>query len=149
MKYLSEYRDPAMARALVTEIRRSATRRWVLMEVCGGQTHTIVKQGLDERLVDLLERRDAHGTARPVHHLDRLAQQLVQPLLHDGVRLTAADFHQYPSPRTGVGDLGCQASHDALVAIFVDEFHSVRRVLSPFERARPVCRGAVIQPISL
>ena len=45
MKYLNEYRDPALARALVRQILATATRRWVLMEVCGGQTHTIVKQG--------------------------------------------------------------------------------------------------------
>ena len=64
MKYLSEYRDPAMARALVTEIRRSATRRWVLMEVCGGQTHTIVKQGLDELLGESIEM--VHGPGCPV-----------------------------------------------------------------------------------
>ena len=48
MKYLSEYRDPALARALIGQIRQTASRRWTLMEVCGGQTHTIVKQGLDE-----------------------------------------------------------------------------------------------------
>ena len=64
MKYLSEYRDPAMARALVTEIRRSATRRWVLMEVCGGQTHTIVKQGLDALLGESIEM--VHGPGCPV-----------------------------------------------------------------------------------
>jgi hydrogenase expression/formation protein HypD len=64
VKYLSEYRDPAMARALVTEIRRSATRRWVLMEVCGGQTHTIVKQGLDALLGESIEM--VHGPGCPV-----------------------------------------------------------------------------------
>ena len=64
MKYLSEYRDPTLARALVAEIKRSATRRWVLMEVCGGQTHTIVKQGLDELLADAVEM--VHGPGCPV-----------------------------------------------------------------------------------
>jgi hydrogenase expression/formation protein HypD len=64
MKYLSEYRDPKVARALVAEIKRAATRRWVLMEVCGGQTHTIVKQGLDELLEDAVEM--VHGPGCPV-----------------------------------------------------------------------------------
>ena len=64
MKYLSEYRDPTVARALVAEIKRAATRRWVLMEVCGGQTHTIVKQGLDELLGDAVEM--VHGPGCPV-----------------------------------------------------------------------------------
>ena len=54
MKYLAEYHDPEVARALIARIRARATRRWVLMEVCGGQTHTIVRQGIDELLIDLV-----------------------------------------------------------------------------------------------
>ena len=64
MRYLSEYRDPRVARGLVAEIKRTATRRWVLMEVCGGQTHTIVKQGLDELLGEAVEM--VHGPGCPV-----------------------------------------------------------------------------------
>ena len=64
MKYLSEYRDPAIARALIERIRRTATRRWTLMEVCGGQTHTIVRQGLDELLDGAVEM--IHGPGCPV-----------------------------------------------------------------------------------
>jgi hydrogenase expression/formation protein HypD len=64
MKYLSEYRDPSVARGLITRIRELATRRWVLMEVCGGQTHTIVRQGLDQLLGDAVEM--IHGPGCPV-----------------------------------------------------------------------------------
>jgi len=64
MKYLSEYRDPKVARGLISRIAETATRRWVLMEVCGGQTHTIVKQGLDELLEDAVEM--IHGPGCPV-----------------------------------------------------------------------------------
>ncbi len=64
MKYLEEYRDPEIARALVGRIQRMATRRWALMEVCGGQTHTLVKQGLDELLGDAVEM--IHGPGCPV-----------------------------------------------------------------------------------
>ena len=64
MKYLNEYRDPAVARALIEQIRREATRRWVLMEVCGGQTHTIVRQGLDALLDAAVEM--VHGPGCPV-----------------------------------------------------------------------------------
>ncbi|MFN2548921.1 MAG: hydrogenase formation protein HypD [Myxococcales bacterium] len=63
MKYLDEYRDAAAAHRLLEAIRRTATRRWVIMEVCGGQTHSIVKYGLDELLptVELV-----HGPGCPV-----------------------------------------------------------------------------------
>jgi len=64
MKYLSEYRDPVLARSLVRRIQRTASRPWVLMEVCGGQTHTIVKQGLDQVLQDAVEL--IHGPGCPV-----------------------------------------------------------------------------------
>jgi hydrogenase expression/formation protein HypD len=64
VKYLSEYRDPALARALVERIGRTATRRWTLMEVCGGQTHTIVKQGINDVLSDAVEM--IHGPGCPV-----------------------------------------------------------------------------------
>jgi hydrogenase expression/formation protein HypD len=64
VKYLSEYRDPVIARALIERIRRTATRPWTLMEVCGGQTHTIVKQGLDALLDGAVEM--IHGPGCPV-----------------------------------------------------------------------------------
>src|SRR5215471_1989944 len=50
MKYLDEYRDASAARKYAREIERITTRDWKLMEVCGGQTHAIVKFGLDELL---------------------------------------------------------------------------------------------------
>ena len=64
MKYLSEYRDPAIARSLIDRIKRTATRQWTLMEVCGGQTHTIVRQGLDALLEGAVEM--IHGPGCPV-----------------------------------------------------------------------------------
>jgi hydrogenase expression/formation protein HypD len=64
VKYLSEYRDPKLARSLVERITKTATRRWVLMEVCGGQTHTIVKQGINQLLHNQVEM--VHGPGCPV-----------------------------------------------------------------------------------
>lgn len=64
MKYLNEYRDPTVARSLIRRIQSTATRRWPLMEVCGGQTHTLVRQGIDELLEDHVEL--IHGPGCPV-----------------------------------------------------------------------------------
>ena len=64
MKYLDEYRNEALAKTLVEEIRRTVTRPWVLMEVCGGQTHSIVKYGIDRLLPEGLEL--VHGPGCPV-----------------------------------------------------------------------------------
>jgi hydrogenase expression/formation protein HypD len=64
MKYVDEYRDPQAAHALAAAIRRAATRPWTIMEVCGGQTHTIVKYGIDEVLPPGIEL--VHGPGCPV-----------------------------------------------------------------------------------
>ncbi len=64
MKYIDEYRDEAVAAKLVSELRRVVTKPWVLMEVCGGQTHTIVKYGIDRLLPDEVEL--VHGPGCPV-----------------------------------------------------------------------------------
>jgi len=64
MKYLDEYRSEPIAEKLVAEIRHVVTRPWVLMEVCGGQTHSIVKYGLDRLLPAEVEL--VHGPGCPV-----------------------------------------------------------------------------------
>ena len=64
MKFLDEYRDEALAGKIVDEIRRMTTKPWVLMEVCGGQTHTIVKYGIDRLLPNEIEL--VHGPGCPV-----------------------------------------------------------------------------------
>ncbi len=64
MKYIDEYRSEALAAKVLGEIRRTVTRNWVLMEVCGGQTHSIVKHGIDRLLPDHVEL--VHGPGCPV-----------------------------------------------------------------------------------
>jgi hydrogenase expression/formation protein HypD len=64
MKYLDEYHDDKMARGLLDRIDEMVTQPWTIMEVCGGQTHTIVRQGIDQLLPDLVEL--VHGPGCPV-----------------------------------------------------------------------------------
>ncbi len=64
MKFLDEYRDAEGARKLAEQLKRITTRPWTLMEVCGGQTHAIVKFGIDELLPDGVEL--VHGPGCPV-----------------------------------------------------------------------------------
>src|SRR5215467_12910916 len=64
MKFLDEYRDQKVAEKILAEIRHTVTRPWVLMEVCGGQTHSIVKYGLDHLLPKEVEL--VHGPGCPV-----------------------------------------------------------------------------------
>ncbi|HVI09504.1 MAG TPA: hydrogenase formation protein HypD [Candidatus Binatia bacterium] len=64
MKYLDEYRDARIALSLAEDIAQSAVRPWVLMEICGGQTHTIMRYGIDELLPKGVEL--VHGPGCPV-----------------------------------------------------------------------------------
>ena len=64
MKFVDEYRDGDAARKLADAIARTVTRPWTIMEVCGGQTHTIVKYGIDEVLPPDVEL--VHGPGCPV-----------------------------------------------------------------------------------
>ena len=64
MKYLDEYRDAEAARRYAREIEAAATRDWTLMELCGGQTHAIIRYGIDELLPKKIE--FIHGPGCPV-----------------------------------------------------------------------------------
>jgi hydrogenase expression/formation protein HypD len=100
VKYLDEYRDPELARVLLGELGRAVTKPWTLMEVCGGQTHTIVRQGIDELLPGGI--RMIHGPGCPVcvtplETLDRAMAIAARP----GVILTSfGDMLRVPGSTT-------------------------------------------------
>lgn len=64
MKYLSEYRDPELVEQYVTELHKTVTRPWTIMEVCGGQTHSLVKNGILNMLPEAVQM--VHGPGCPV-----------------------------------------------------------------------------------
>ncbi len=64
MKYIDEYRDPDRARSILRKIGSVATRPWTVMEICGGQTHSIMRNGIDQLLPETVEL--VHGPGCPV-----------------------------------------------------------------------------------
>ena len=64
MKYLSEYRDPELVEKYLNRLHKVTTQNWTLMEVCGGQTHSLVKNGILEMLPEKI--RMVHGPGCPV-----------------------------------------------------------------------------------
>lgn len=88
MQYVDEFRDPHTAKRLVEQIHSSASRRWVLMEVCGGQTHSLLKYGIDEALANTVEL--IHGPGCPVCVTDAaLIDQAIQLALQPHVVLAS------------------------------------------------------------
>lgn len=64
MKYLDEYRDAELVHSTIAKIKETVSQSWTLMEICGGQTHSIIKNGLDQLLPDEIEL--VHGPGCPV-----------------------------------------------------------------------------------
>ena len=64
MKYITEYRDANLVKSVVSEIHQTVTQPWVIMEICGGQTHAIVRHGIDQILPKEIEL--VHGPGCPV-----------------------------------------------------------------------------------
>ena len=100
MKYLDEYRDPALARRLVAEIRRSATRPWVLMEICGGQTHTLVKYGIEELIGERVELVHGPGCTVCVTPLEILDKAIAIASIPEVIFVSYGDMLRVPGSRS-------------------------------------------------
>jgi len=82
MKYLDEFRDPELAAKLLAEIRQATTRPWAMMEVCGGQTHSIIRNGIDQLLpegVELIHGPGCPVCVTPVEMIDRALEIAARP----------------------------------------------------------------------
>lgn len=82
MRHLDEYRDPHAVRAVLGRIEGAATRAWTIMEVCGGQTHSILKFGLDQLLparIQLIHGPGCPVCVTPLEQIDRALMLARQP----------------------------------------------------------------------
>lgn len=96
MKYLDEYRDGRIARALASQIAEITTKPWVLMEICGGQTHTIMRYGLDEllpRSVELVHGPGCPVCVTPLETIDKAAALAMDP---DVILVSYGDMLRVP-----------------------------------------------------
>ena len=82
MKHLAEYRDAEKAQRMAAEIHRVATRPWAIMEVCGGQTHSIIRNGVDQLLppeVELIHGPGCPVCVTPLETIDRALAIAAKP----------------------------------------------------------------------
>jgi len=100
VKYIDEYRDGRIARELSAEIARRTTRHWVLMEICGGQTHTLMRFGIDEMLPANIEM--VHGPGCPVCVTPlEMIDKAIEVALRPGVILVSyGDMLRVPGSHT-------------------------------------------------
>jgi hydrogenase expression/formation protein HypD len=157
VKYIEEYRDPVLCGEYAEEIRRTARRKWVLMEVCGGQTHTILRYGIQELLRDSVE--FVHGPGcpvcvTPVSFIDAAVRLAKIP----GVVLcTHGDMLRVPGT---LGDLNSARASGGDVRVVYSPFDAVdlavknrdRQVIMfavGFETTAPVTAAAVLEAAGL
>lgn len=137
MKYLDEYRDERIAHRLVAELARRTTQPWVLMEICGGQTHTLMRYGIDEILPAGIEL--VHGPGCPVcvtslETIDKAIQIASRP---DVTFISYGDMLRVPGSHTDLFHVKAQGG-------------DVRVVYSPtealkFARANPAARWSFLR----
>jgi len=153
MRFLDEYRDAAAAEKLAHEIARSTTRPWSLMEVCGGQTHAIVKFGIDELLpqqITLIHGPGCPVCVTPLELIDKALEIATRP----GVILCSfGDMLRVPgsnadllSVKAGGGDV--RITYSPLDAVKIAEQHPDKDVVFfavGFETTAPATAMAVYQ----
>ncbi|MCC7209187.1 MAG: hydrogenase formation protein HypD [Anaerolineae bacterium] len=100
MKYIDEYRDADLARGYAEALARITTRPWTIMEVCGGQTHAIMKFGVDELLpehITLLHGPGCPVCVTPVELIDKATDIAARP---DVIFTSFGDMLRVPGTRT-------------------------------------------------
>jgi hydrogenase expression/formation protein HypD len=153
MKYLDEYRDPAKVNSLLREIESAATKNWVIMELCGGQTHAFLHHGLDAMLPPQIEL--VHGPGCPVcvtplEQIDRAIAIASQP----GVIFTSyGDMLRVPGSTKDLFTVRAQGGdvrvvYSPLEAVQIAEANTDKQVVFfaiGFETTAPANAMAVLQ----
>jgi hydrogenase expression/formation protein HypD len=114
VRYIDEYRDADVTAALARRIAAVATRPWVLMEVCGGQTHSIVRHGIDRMLPPQVELVHGPGCPVCVTSLELIDRAHTIAALPDVIFTSFGDMLRVPGSR---GDLLSLKSRGADVRV--------------------------------
>jgi len=96
MKYMSEYRDPVAAKNLAQEIRKITTKEWNIMEICGGQTHTIMKYNVEELLPGEITLIHGPGCPVCVTPLEIIDKAIAIALREDVIMTSFGDMMRVP-----------------------------------------------------
>lgn len=153
MKYIDEYRDPQIAQALVAEIRRRVTHPWVLMEICGGQTHTLMRYGIDELLPAAVELVHGPGCPVCVTPLETIDKAIELGLRPEVILVSYGDMLRVPGSRSDLfrvkaagGDV--RIVYSPMEALKIARAHPERQVVFfgiGFETTAPANAMAVWQ----
>lgn len=153
MKYLDEYRDGELAQKIAREVHRVTTRPWNIMEVCGGQTHAIVKFGIDELLpkdITLIHGPGCPVCVTPLEMIDKALEIAARP----GVIFTSfGDMLRVPGSKTDLFSVKAKGGdvrmvYSPLDAVKIAEQNPAKEVVFfgvGFETTAPATAMAIYQ----
>jgi hydrogenase expression/formation protein HypD len=157
MRYVTEFRDAKLVKGVVEEIKRITTRPWVLMEICGGQTHSIVRHGLDQLLPAELELVHGPGCPVCVTPLEQIDRALAIASRQDVIFTSYGDMLRVPgsnmdlfSVRASGGDV--RVVYSPLDAIMIAKQNPSKQVVFfaiGFETTAPANVMSVLQARAL
>jgi len=153
MRFIDEYRDPELADRLISAICSLATRPWVIMEVCGGQTHSLLRFGIDESVRTAVEL--IHGPGCPVCVTDSNAIDLAIDLAGQADCVVASFGDMLRVPGSGKSLLAARANGGKILQVYSPveavnyaEMHPHEQVIFfavGFETTAPATALAVLQ----
>lgn len=153
MKFIDEFRDPVVAAQLVSRIKTTASQPWVIMEVCGGQTHSLLRHGIDAELQGTIEL--IHGPGCPVCVTDiRAIDEAIRlSFLPDVVLISFADMLRVPGSKDSLqsaraAGANVETVYSPLDAVRYAVTHSARQVVFfavGFETTAPATALAILQ----
>lgn len=157
MKYVSEYRDKNLVSGVISNIRKTAKHHWVIMEICGGQTHSFIKHGLDMLLPAEVELVHGPGCPVCVTPLEKIDKALAIASLPDVIFTSYGDMLRIPgtnkdlfSIRASGGDV--RVVYSPLDALKIAQNNPLKQVVFfaiGFETTAPANIMAVLQAKSL
>jgi hydrogenase expression/formation protein HypD len=153
MKFLDEYRDAELAQKFTQEIHRITTRPWKIMEVCGGQTHAIVKYGIDELLpkqIELIHGPGCPVCVTPLEVIDQALEIAAQP---EVIFTSFGDMLRVPGSTTDLLSVKAQGGdvrivYSPLDAVKIAEQNPAKKVVFfgvGFETTAPATAMAIYQ----
>ncbi len=156
-QFTSQFRDSSLVKAVIHQIERRLTRPWVLMEICGGQTHSIMRYGLDQLLPPQIEL--VHGPGCPVcvtplEQIDRALAIASQPNV---IFTSFGDMLRVPGSQTDLFDIRARGGQVKVVfapldAVRIAEQNPDKQVVFfaiGFETTAPANAAAILQAKAL
>jgi hydrogenase expression/formation protein HypD len=134
MKYVTEFRDASLVRGTIKRIHEIATKPWVIMEICGGQTHAIVRHGLDQLLPEGIELVHGPGCpvcVTPIEVIDKAQAIASRP---EVILTTYGDMLRVPGSKTDLASVRASGGdirivYSPLEAVAIAKAHPDREVV--------------------